>query len=68
MGLGILGSPAVPALVCEDRVSVELSCKAVYLAFNSQPGSSGGVWNVRGLANNSWFRLRHRMVQMRREH
>lgn len=54
--------PAVPAVVCEDGTSVELSCKAVDSSFNSQPGSSDGIWNVRGLANNSWFRLRHRVV------
>mmetsp|Transcript_247 Transcript_247/g.431 ORF Transcript_247/g.431 Transcript_247/m.431 type:complete len:638 (+) Transcript_247:134-2047(+) len=54
--------PAIPAVVGEDGISVELSCKAVDLAFNSQPASSDGMWNVRGLANNSWFRLRHRVV------
>ncbi|KAL7529057.1 hypothetical protein ACHAXR_002769 [Thalassiosira sp. AJA248-18] len=54
--------PAVPATVCEDGISVDLSCKGVDLAFNTQPESSDGVWNVRGLANNSWYRLRHQLV------
>jgi sulfite oxidase len=52
---------AIPAKVCDDGVSVELSCKGVDMAFNTQPESSDGLWNVRGLANNSWFRLRHKV-------
>lgn len=51
-------SNAIPALVCEDGKTVELSCKGVDMAFNTQPESSDGMWNVRGLANNSWYRLR----------
>mmetsp|Transcript_34415 Transcript_34415/g.83253 ORF Transcript_34415/g.83253 Transcript_34415/m.83253 type:complete len:668 (-) Transcript_34415:178-2181(-) len=50
--------PYVPAKVCDDGTSVELSCKAVDTSFNTQPESSDGIWNVRGLANNSWYRLR----------
>ncbi|KAL9180106.1 hypothetical protein ACHAXT_008076 [Thalassiosira profunda] len=52
---------AVPAVVCEDGVSVELSCKGVDMAFNTQPESSDALWNLRGLANNSWYRLKHRI-------
>jgi len=52
--------PAIPATVRDDGMSVELSCKGVDMAFNTQPESSDGLWNVRGLANNSWYRLRHR--------
>jgi len=54
----------VPATVCEDGKSVVLSCKGVDMAFNSQPESSDGLWNVRGLANNSWYRLRHSVVHV----
>jgi len=54
--------PSIPATVCEDGISVELSCKGVDLAFNTQPESSDGMWNVRGLGNNSWFRLRHKVM------
>ena len=53
--------PSVPATVCEDGRSVEVSCKGVDSSFNTQPESSDGLWNVRGLANNSWYRLRHRV-------
>lgn len=53
---------AIPATVCADGCSVELCCKGVDMAFNTQPESSDGLWNVRGLANNSWFRLRHKVA------
>jgi sulfite oxidase len=49
----------VPAIVCEDGVSVELACKGVDMAFNTQPESMGGMWNVRGLVNNSYYRVKH---------
>ena len=49
----------VPATMSEDGTTIELCCKATDSSFNSQPGSSDGMWNVRGLANNSWFELRH---------
>lgn len=45
----------VPAIVKKDG-TVELASKAVDLAFNSQPESVSGGWNVRGLGNNSWHR------------
>ena len=45
----------VPALVREDG-SVQIACKSVDMAFNSQPERSDHIWNVRGLGNNSWFR------------
>jgi sulfite oxidase len=46
----------VPAVVQEDG-SVEVACKAIDHAFNVQPESCGHVWNVRGLGNNSWFKM-----------
>jgi len=52
----------IPAIVCEDGKSVELSCKGVDMAFNTQPESSDGMWNVRGLGNNSWYRVRYDLV------
>lgn len=36
---------------------VELVCKAVDASHNSQPELSSSVWNLRGLANNSWHRV-----------
>ena len=52
----------VPAIVCEDGVSVELACKGVDMAFNTQPESLGGMWNVRGLVNNSYYRVKHKVM------
>jgi len=52
----------VPAIVCEDGVSVELACKGVDMAFNTQPESMGGMWNVRGLVNNSFYRVKHKVM------
>jgi len=52
----------VPAIVCEDGVSVELACKGVDMAFNTQPESMGGMWNVRGLVNNSYYRVKHKVM------
>lgn len=54
--------PSIPATVCEDGISVELSCKGVDMAFNTQPESSDGMWNVRGLGNNSWFHVKCRVA------
>lgn len=50
----------VPAIVKED-MSIELACKAIDSAFNVQPESCDHVWNVRGLGNNSWFRMSFRL-------
>jgi hypothetical protein len=52
----------VPATVCEDGISVELACKGVDMAFNTQPESMGGMWNVRGLVNNSFYRVKHKVM------
>jgi sulfite oxidase len=45
----------IPCTVSEDG-TIEIASKAVDMAFNSQPNKSDYTWNVRGLANNSWFR------------
>ena len=52
----------VPAIVCEDGITVELACKGVDMAFNTQPESMGGMWNVRGLVNNSYYRVKHKVM------
>jgi sulfite oxidase len=33
---------------------LRLLCKATDESYNTQPESAAGVWNIRGLANNSW--------------
>mmetsp|Transcript_12377 Transcript_12377/g.35912 ORF Transcript_12377/g.35912 Transcript_12377/m.35912 type:complete len:475 (+) Transcript_12377:2-1426(+) len=50
----------VPAIVNKDR-TIEIACKAIDSAFNVQPESSDHVWNVRGLGNNSWFRMKYQL-------
>lgn len=45
----------VPATVQDDG-SVHIYCKAVDMAFNTQPESAKDSWNVRGLVNNSWYK------------
>ncbi|KAL3787138.1 hypothetical protein ACHAWO_005122 [Cyclotella atomus] len=48
----------IPAKVLDDGHTVEVGCKGVDAAFNTQPQYVDGMWNVRGLANNAWYRLR----------
>jgi len=36
---------------------VDVVCKATDEAYNTQPESPSAIWNVRGLANNSWHRV-----------
>lgn len=33
-------------------------CKAVDSACNGQPDSALGIWNLRGLVNNAWHRVK----------
>eukprot|EP00542_Grammatophora_oceanica_P009767 CAMPEP_0194039552 /NCGR_PEP_ID=MMETSP0009_2-20130614/11668_1 /TAXON_ID=210454 /ORGANISM="Grammatophora oceanica, Strain CCMP 410" /LENGTH=506 /DNA_ID=CAMNT_0038682423 /DNA_START=308 /DNA_END=1828 /DNA_ORIENTATION=+ len=47
----------VPATVASDG-TVHLACKAVDLAFNVQPEKCDHTWNVRGLGNNAWYRMK----------
>ncbi|GAX21604.1 sulfite oxidase [Fistulifera solaris] len=51
----------VPAIVVKDKESgklkAQIASKAVDLAFNVQPESCKHTWNVRGLGNNSWYRI-----------
>ncbi|CAB9525411.1 Sulfite oxidase, mitochondrial [Seminavis robusta] len=50
----------IPCKVAEDG-TIELASKAVDMAFNSQPESSDHSWNVRGLGNNSWFKVQEKV-------
>jgi sulfite oxidase len=36
---------------------LELMCKATDRAYNTQPETSKGIWNVRGLLYNAWHRV-----------
>eukprot|EP00308_Calcidiscus_leptoporus_P001057 CAMPEP_0119358582 /NCGR_PEP_ID=MMETSP1334-20130426/6761_1 /TAXON_ID=127549 /ORGANISM="Calcidiscus leptoporus, Strain RCC1130" /LENGTH=549 /DNA_ID=CAMNT_0007373115 /DNA_START=8 /DNA_END=1657 /DNA_ORIENTATION=+ len=50
--------PLPPTTTEAAPCQATLVCKAVDVAHNSQPDSPAGVWNLRGLANNSWDRVR----------
>lgn len=52
----------VPCKVGEDG-KIELASKAIDMAFNSQPESPDHTWNVRGLGNNSWFRVKQTVCE-----
>lgn len=36
---------------------LEIVCKAVDSSYNSQPEGVAGVWNLRGVLNNAWYRV-----------
>jgi hypothetical protein len=38
-----------------------LCCKATDESFNTQPESPKGIWNLRGILNNSWHKVRVRL-------
>lgn len=40
-----------------DGNEIELVCKAVDSAYNSQPDGAANIWNLRGLLNNAWHRI-----------
>lgn len=42
----------------EDGKEVELVCKAVDSGYNCQPDNAASIWNIRGLLNNSWHRVK----------
>jgi len=46
----------VPVTAANGAVTT-LICKAIDAAHNCQPEGVAGVWNLRGLANNSWHRV-----------
>jgi sulfite oxidase len=37
--------------------SLELLCKATDRAYNTQPETAKGLWNIRGLLHNAWHRV-----------
>lgn len=38
--------------------NVEFVCKAIDSAYNTQPDSAAAIWNLRGLLNNAWHRVK----------
>eukprot|EP00667_Euglena_gracilis_P007447 EG_transcript_7523 len=43
--------------VPRDRAEVDLCCRAVDVAYNTQPESPAAIWNMRGLLTNSWHHV-----------
>ena len=41
-----------------EKGAVELICKAVDVSYNVQPDSVEGIWNLRGVLNNAWHRVK----------
>jgi sulfite oxidase len=41
---------------------LEVVCKATDVGYNVQPDSVDGVWNLRGINNNAWQRMRVNVV------
>ena len=41
----------------DSKGKLEIICKAVDSSNNTQPSDVEGIWNVRGLSNNSWHRV-----------
>jgi len=64
LGHGCFGSVKFPqSFVRMEFRYIELACKGVDMAFNTtQPESMGGMWNVRGLVNNSYYRVKHKVM------
>ena len=46
----------LPATTKTDQ-QVEIAVKATDTSHNSQPETDVGIWNIRGLLNNSWDRI-----------
>lgn len=42
---------------------LEIVCKAVDSSYNSQPEGVAGVWNLRGVLNNAWYRVHVKVKQ-----
>lgn len=41
---------------------LDIVCKATDRAYNTQPETANGIWNVRGLINNAWHNVQIRLV------
>lgn len=43
------------------KTELQIVCKAVDSSYNSQPEGVAGVWNLRGVLNNAWYRVNVRV-------
>jgi sulfite oxidase len=44
--------------VGDNVKELDIQCKAVDSSYNVQPDSIAPIWNMRGLLNNAWHRIR----------
>ncbi len=42
----------------KDVGQVEIICKATDASYNVQPDTVTGIWNLRGINNNAWHRVK----------
>ncbi len=54
----------VDFMIPENMVNrdVTIMCKATDASYNVQPDSVEGIWNLRGINNNSWHRVPIKVV------
>ncbi|KAJ3153985.1 hypothetical protein HDU89_008852 [Geranomyces variabilis] len=53
----------VAAAARKDGQVVEVVCKAIDEAYNSQPERVEGIWNMRGVLSNAWHRVKVTVTQ-----
>jgi len=41
-----------------SKQAIELVCKATDASYNVQPDTVKGIWNLRGINNNAWYRVK----------
>lgn len=50
--------PVPDSIVKENGGHLEIVCRAFDSAYNSQPERADTIWNVRGVVNNSWHKVK----------
>jgi sulfite oxidase len=45
----------------QNQKEVTIICKATDASYNVQPDSVQGIWNLRGINNNAWHRIRYNL-------
>ncbi|KAJ3175251.1 hypothetical protein HDU87_006333 [Geranomyces variabilis] len=58
-----VAAAAAAAAARKDGQVVEVVCKAVDEAYNSQPERVEGIWNMRGVLSNAWHRVKVTVTQ-----
>jgi len=48
----------IPIKLENKQGEVQFCCKAIDTSYNSQPDSTEGIWNARGVLNHAWHRVK----------